>query len=1161
MSTAGFVHLHGHSEYSLLDGGCHVKKMAERAAEHGMPALALTDHGNLFGAIEHYNACKDANIKPIIGCEVYVAVENRHLRQAAHGNPSGSHHLVLLAKNATGYQNLTKMVSLGYTEGYYYNPRVDKELLRQYGEGLICMSACIGGEIPYMIEREGLPAATTAVQEYLDIFGDDYYLEIQRHDIEREAKINDGLVKLHQKLGVPLAATNDFHFLNADDHAAHDALLCIQTGKVIAEENRLCYPDGLYMKSPEEMYELFGDMGHALENTLAIAEKCELDFEFGTMNLPNFPIPDGFASDADYLVHLANEGLKKRYERPDDEIHQRLDYELGIITKMDFSGYFLIVWDCIHFARQNGISVGPGRGSAAGSLVAYCLGITDTDPIKHGLLFERFLNPERISMPDIDIDFADTGRDRLIRYVTDKYGERNVSQVITFGTMGAKAVIRDVGRVLDMPFAEVDRIAKLVPNELKISLDDAIDKVPELKQMANAHDEKGQLVEYARKLEGLARHASVHACAVIIAPSDITDFVPLYRAPKDGRITTQYDGPTCEEMGLLKMDFLGLKELSLMDEAVRLIQLHTPNFDLEKIPWDDRPTFELFSRGDTVGVFQFESAGMREYLEQLKPDQLEDVIAMNALYRPGPMQRIPAFIDRKQGREAVTYDHPVLEPILEPTYGVITYQEQVQRICRDLSGFTLGQADGIRKAMGKKMADVMEKYKKDFIDGAAERDVEREVARQIWSDIEVFSGYGFNKSHSACYSEIAYKNAYLKANYPKEYMSASLTTDMGNTDRLTILLDECQRMELPILAPDVNESSLNFTPTPDGIRFGLGAIKNVGSGAAQAVIDTRLAGERFATLFEFCERLDLRAVNRRVVESLVAAGALDSLEGHRAQMMEGLDFALKSAQKAQDDRERGQISLFDLGDSGPAEFEQRALPDVAEWSEMEQLGRERELLGFFVSGHPLSRYRRDLLTFATPLDQLEDQPVGGQLRVGGLISRISALTDRRGQPFAFVTLEDIAGKGDIAFFSESYAAHRELLEQDRIILVEGRLTERNGRLSIQADKAFPMDEARAKLTRSVNLLLPYEEVESGILQNLRQVCERYTGTCELVLHLQNGGSKDAVVRSRTIRVSPCDDLLREVDALIGPKRAWLDTERQSTPIAVPEERWQQRQRA
>ncbi|MFA6109004.1 MAG: DNA polymerase III subunit alpha [Candidatus Latescibacterota bacterium] len=1140
MSASGrFVHLHGHSEYSLLDGACRIPQMAKAAAGAGMPALALTDHGSLFGAVEHYRACRDAKIRPIIGSEVYVSIESRFTRRPARGLKHASNHLVLLARNDTGYRNLTKLVSKGYLEGYYYNPRIDKELLRQHAEGLIGLSGCISGEVPHLIQTEGLTAAEAAVREYREIFGDDYYLEIQRHGIEGEAQVNEGLVSLHQRLGVPLVATNDFHFLQADDHAAHDALICLQTGKVIADTDRMCYPEGLYLKSPAEMCALFADLPEAATTTLEIAEKCEVSFEFGKMKLPRFPVPEGFAGEEEYLVRLAHDGLGRRYGRIEPELVERLEYELGVIVKMGFAGYFLIVQDYVRFARENGITVGPGRGSAAGSLVAYSLGITDTDPIQHSLLFERFLNPERISMPDIDIDFADVGRDRIIRYVVEKYGEGNVAQVITFGTLGPKAVIRDVGRVLGMPFAEVDRIAKLVPNELKITLDEALERVPELRELAEAHDERGQLIDYSRRLEGLARHASVHAAAVIIAPGDITDYVPLYRAPKDGKVTTQFDGPTCEAIGLLKMDFLGLKELSLMDEAVRLIQLREPGFGLTAIPWDDPPTFELFSRGDTVGVFQFESSGMREYLRQLKPDKLEDVIAMNALYRPGPMQRIPAFIDRKHGREPVTYDHPVLEPILEETYGVITYQEQVQRIARDLSGFTLGQADGIRKAMGKKDAVLMEKYRKDFLQGAVDRGVEAEVATRIWSDIEVFSGYGFNKSHSASYAEVAYRNAFLKANYPREYMAASLTTDRGNTDRLAVLLDECRHLGIPVLPPDVNDSSLNFTPTSDGIHFGLAAIKNVGEGAAQAVIDGRHEGDPYVDLFDFCGRLDLHAVNRRVIESLIAAGALDRMTGHRAQKLASLDQALKSAQKAQEERQRGQINLFDLGGGSTREPERHELAPAEEWSASECLAQERELLGFYLSSHPLDPHGRDLKAFTRPLPELSTLTDGTQVRVGGLVTRVSRSTDRRGLPMAFVTLEDLHGTGEVAFFSEACAASQELLAEGRVLLVEGRLSERNGRLNLNAERAMPLEQARASLTRAVNLAVAGDRAAPEVLSRIRGLCERYAGDCELLLHLRQEGDRDTVVRSRTVRVNPCDELIRQLEELLGPQSTWL----------------------
>ena len=1142
MATPEFVHLHGHSEYSLLDGACHINAMAPAAAEQGMSALAVTDHGNLFGAISHYRACHDTGIKPILGCETYVSIGSRHERKGARGLTHGSNHLVLLAKNHQGWKNLIKLVSKGYTEGFYYNPRVDKELLREHSEGLVCLSACVSGEVAHLIREEGLDSAETAAREFMDIFGDDYYLEIQRHGIDIEAKVNDGLLKLHDRLGVPLVATNDFHFLGADDHSAHDALVCIQTGKMIADTQRMCYPAGLYMKSPAEMQKLFADLPQAIENTVAIAEKCNVELEFGNLILPEFTIPDEFEHAYDYLTHLAHEGLKRRYDRTDDALRDRVDYELSIIKQMGFVDYFLIVWDYVHYAHSIGMTVGPGRGSGAGSLVAYSLGITNTDPIKHSLLFERFLNPERVSPPDFDIDFAD--REKLVQYVVEKYGESNVCQIITFGTMGAKAVIRDVGRVLGMGFSDVDAIAKLVPTELKITLNSAIEKTPELKMMAQGKGEpqQQQLLTHALKLEGLARHASIHAAGVIIAPSDVSDYMPLYRAPKDGKITTQWDGPTCEDFGFLKMDFLGLNELNLMDEAVRLIRLQQPEFDIDTIPWDDKPTYELFGRGETVGVFQFESAGMREYLSQLEPDKIGDIIAMNALYRPGPMDKIPDYVARKQGRQEVVYLHPDLEEILAETYGVIVYQEQVLQIAQKMAGFTLGSADILRRAMGKKKAEEMAKQKKAFIDGCRARDVDKSVAETLFAEIDVFSGYGFNKCHAAPYAELAYKNAYLKANWPGEYMAASMTTSIGDADKVTVLLDECRRMEIPVLPPNVNESAPNFTPTPDGVRFGLAAIKNVGQGAAQSIVDGRVQDGPYEDLFKFCERLDLRAVNRRVVESLTAAGGLDEFGGgHRAQMLEVLDLALRHAQTVQEERGRGQFSLFG-GDSSAPEIEQQlTFPPVEPWTETEQLAYERDLLGFYVTSHPLSRFERDLKMFATPLSEASSGNDGEAIRVGGLITRISTSSDRRGNAIAFVTIEDLKGTTDIVFFSDAYEASRDLLVNDRVVLVEGRLNERNGAMSILVDTAIGLEEARERLTRAVNVALPANQLCEELLANLRSVCEQFTGRCDLVIHLKGVDEmeRETLIRSRSIRVNPCDELLSSVVALDGSPETWL----------------------
>ena len=976
---AEFVHLHSHSMYSLLDGACKIDSLAARAAEWGMPAAAITDHGNLFGAVDFYRSMKEVGVKPIIGCEVYCAIESRFERKPSRGVPSGANHLVLLAKDTRGYNNLVKLVSAGYMEGFYYHPRIDKELLRKHSEGLVCLSGCVSGEVPHLIEREGVKVAMAAVEEYLDIFGKDYYLEIQRHGIEREPRINDGLIRIHGEMGVPLVATNDSHFLGADDHEAHAVLVALQTGKTLNDPGRMCYPEDVYFKSADEMQTLFSDIPQALEKTLEIAEKSNLELTFGDYLAPEFPLPGGFESADEYLKHLAREGLEKRFDSISQDLHNRLEFELDLIVSKGLAGYFLIVWDYVNYAKEHGISVGPGRGSCAGSLVAYALRITDLDPIKYNLLFERFLNPERVSLPDIDIDFSDKKRDQVIRYVSEKYGERNVCQIITFGTLKAKAVIRDVGRVHDMSFGEVDRIAKLVPNDLKMTLDTAIQQVPELKKMADGDGPEAQLIRHARGLEGLARHASVHAAAVIIAPDELTNFVPLYKAPKDGKLTTQFDGPTCEDIGLLKMDFLGLKELSLADETVDLIQKEDPAFDLTRIPEDDEKTLELFGRGETVGVFQFESPGMREYLMQLKPDRIEDIIAMNALYRPGPMQYIPNFVARKHGEEEVVYDHPGMEPILKDTYGIMVYQEQVMQIVQVLAGFSLGQADILRDAIGKKKPEEMARQKDAFIVGCKAHGVDLNLARKIFADIEVFAGYAFPKAHAAAYAVVAYRNAYLKANYPQEYMAASLNGEIGNIERMVVLIEECRRMKLEVLPPDLNTSYVDFVASETAILMGMAAVRNVGRGAVEAIVSARETDGPFNSLFEFCERVDLRAVNRRAIESLIRAGALDRLKGHRAQLLQGLDRALDAGQSAQAARQRRQISLFDmegLADQS-AVINNHVLPEEPEWTERERLANEKEMLGFYLSGHPLERFRADLAALGIRTSQDVGAPPGG----------------------------------------------------------------------------------------------------------------------------------------------------------------------------------------
>ncbi|MDE2887175.1 MAG: DNA polymerase III subunit alpha [Gemmatimonadota bacterium] len=1139
---AEFVHLHSHSMYSLLDGACKIDSLAARAAEWGMPAAAITDHGNLFGAVDFYRAMKEADVKPIIGCEVYCAIESRFDKKPSRGVPSGSNHLVLLAKNAHGYYNLVKLVSAGYMEGFYYHPRIDKELLREHAEGLVCLSGCLSGEVPHLIEREGVNVAMAAVEEYLDIFGEDYYLEIQRHGIDREPRINDGLIRIHGEMGVPLVATNDSHFLGADDHEAHAVLVALQTGKTLNDPGRMCYPEDVYFKSADEMQALFSDLPQALEQTLEIAEKVDLELAFGDYLAPEFPLPAEFETADDYLKHLARGGLQDRFDLISQDLRDRLEFELDLIVSKGLAGYFLIVWDYVNYAKGHGISVGPGRGSCAGSLVAYSLQITDLDPIKYNLLFERFLNPERVSLPDIDIDFSDKERDQVIRYVSEKYGERNVCQIITFGTLKAKAAIRDVGRVLDMSFGEVDRIAKLVPNDLKMTLDKAIQQVPELKQMADGEGDEAQLIRHARALEGLARHASVHAAAVIIAPDNLTNFVPLYKAPKDGKVTTQFDGPTCEDIGLLKMDFLGLKELSLADETVDLIKAKEPAFDLTKIPEDDESTLDLFGRGETVGVFQFESPGMREYLVQLKPDCIEDIIAMNALYRPGPMQYIPNFVARKHGKEEVVYDHPKMEPILKDTYGIMVYQEQVMQIVQVLAGFSLGQADILRDAIGKKKPEEMSRQKDAFIDGCETHGVSTSLAGKIFADIEVFAGYAFPKAHAAAYAVVAYRNAYLKANYPQEYMAASLNGEIGNIERMVVVIEECRRMKLEVLPPDVNTSFVDFVASETAILMGMAAVRNVGRGAVDAIVSARETGGAFNTLFEFCERVDLRAVNRRAIESLIRAGAMDHLDGHRAQLLQGLDRALDAGQSVQAARQRRQISLFDMGALADqsAVINNHVLPEEPEWTERERLAHEKEMLGFYLSGHPLERYRTDLAALGIRSSQdVAALPEGAEVKLGGLISETRSHTDRNGRPMAFGTIEDLDGALDLVVFPDTFERVRASFVTDAMVVIQGRLSGRNGRQSLQVEKVLSMEHARETLADALNVKLPSEMLELETLEHLKAMLEGHRGGCTVYLHLELGDGITKVIRSRRLSVNPSEALISEIGAFLGERRAWV----------------------
>jgi DNA polymerase-3 subunit alpha len=1143
VSGSGFVHLHNHSEYSLLDGACRTRDMVAQAVDYEMPALALTDHGSLFGVIEFYRNAVAAGLKPIVGCEVYVAPGDRRDRRPRQGEVAW--HLVLLARNTRGYQNLMKLSSLGYLEGFYYKPRVDKALLREYSEGLIALSACLKGEVTSHNVARRPDAAKKAALEYQEIFGEgNFYLEVQHHDIEDEIRNIDLMISLSRELGMPLVATNDIHFMKPEHADSHEVLLCVQTGKTLSDTDRMRSNRHLYFRSPDEMGRLFTGLPEALAGTVEIAERCNLVLEFGQMHLPRYPLPAGFSSLTEYMRHLAFDGARKRYPAITPELEARLEYELGVIEQMGFAGYFLVVADFTHQARQMGIPVGPGRGSAAGSLVSYCLGITNIDPIKYDLLFERFLNPERVSMPDIDIDFCYERRSEIIRYVVDKYGEESVAQIITFGTMKARAAVRDVGRVMGIPYSEVDRLAKLVPEELGIELVNALRQEPALQEAVAADEKYRRLFEHAQVLEGLSRHASTHAAGVVIAPGPLTDWVPLYRGSK-GEITTQYSMTNVEEVGLLKVDFLGLRTLTVLHEAIGLVEQRGESIDLDTLPLDDQDTYDLFSRGDTVGIFQFESSGMRDYLRKLRPNCFDDLIAMNALYRPGPLgsNMVDDFIDRKHGRKPIEYPHPVLRPILESTSGIIVYQEQVMRIASEMAGFSLGEADLLRRAMGKKKAEVMEEQREAFVAGAVARKTDRAIAERVFELMAHFAGYGFNKSHSTGYALVAYQTAWLKAHYPAEFMAATLSSEMGDSDRVVILIEEARRLGLEVAPPDVNESQDKFSVTPGGIiRFGLGAVKNVGHGAIGSILEARREGGPFTNLTDLLERTDLRSLNRRVLESLIAAGAFDSLGGHRAQMLAALGAQLEAAQWRQNEREKGQVSLFDGGaEKSPLAAPEAGLPEVPEWSRHEMLAREKEALGFYVSGHPLERYRDEVSAFATArLGELEQQSDNNPVAVTGVVTGVTRKTDRKGNPIAFVTLEDFTGSAEMLVFSETYLQYSELVREDRMLLIKGQVSKREGEApKVRVTEIIPLEQARGRLTRSLHLLLVSDE-GSERARRARSILDEHPGEVPVYIHLEHGEEGPPLrLRSRTARIDPAGPLLERLKSVLGDENVWV----------------------
>ncbi|MCU0255719.1 MAG: DNA polymerase III subunit alpha [Vicinamibacterales bacterium] len=1153
-----FVHLHLHTEYSLLDGACRVEELIKQAKALNMPALAVTEHGNMFSAVVFHDTAVKHGIKPILGCEVYVAPGDRRTKSGTPGETAN--HLVLLAENDEGFHNLVKLVSAGYTEGFYYKPRIDKDLLARHARGLIGLSSCLKGEVATGIRTDQLARAVHAAATYRDILGrESFFLEMQYQGIEDQRKVNLAVPGIAADLGLPLVVTNDVHYLKHGDHKPHDVLLCIGTGKSVNDAHRLRYHgDQFYLKTAEEMAAVFGDFPGALANTVRIAERCRVDLDSGGNHLPNFDVPSGFSLD-DYFDHMVRQGFQERLPRLRElaergalkhtleEYEARLTYEIEMIKRMKYPGYFLIVWDFIRYARERGIPVGPGRGSAAGSFVAYCLRITDVDPIEFDLIFERFLNPERVSLPDIDIDFCERRRGEVIEYVTRKYGRENVAQIITFGTMKAKAVVRDVARVMDVPFAEADKVAKLIPASLDMTLEKALEESPGLRELEQKDPKVRDLLGVARRLEGISRHASVHAAGVVIAPAAITEFAPLYKDSKD-QIVTQWAMKEVERMGLLKMDFLGLSTLTLIADCLAEIRrTEGEDIELAALPLDDAKTYQLFAEGHTLGVFQFESSGMRETLRKARPQRFDDLIALNALYRPGPLKGgvVDDFIERRHGRKPIEYEVPQLEPILRDTYGVIAYQEQVMRIARDLGGFTMGEADMLRKAMGKKNPEVMKAQRERFVTGAVAKCLARKKADRIFELMEYFAGYGFNKSHSTTYALLAYHTGYLKANYPRHFMAALLTIESQNTEKLAMYLGECRELGVPVLPPEVNRSELAFTVEPHGVRFGLGAIRNVGEGAITSLLASRSKRGRVDSLFALCEDLDLRLVNKRVLESLVKAGAMDALADRpdggpqpvtlgRGRLLASIDRAIEHGNRIQRDQQQGQSQLFAAMLAEEGEPGAIPLADAEPLEESQQLAFEKEALGLYMSGHPMSRYLADLKAFGARHSSEMTGPMADVL-MGGIVTAARHGKTKSGGRMAIFQLEDDAGSFEVCVWSEACEKYGSLVQNDAMVVVRGRFERDDESARLVASEIMPMSVVRQRLSREVAVRLAAPPHGRPTFEALADLLARHRGDRRVTLELELRGSGGPlrIKADAPVRVKPSERLVSEVERLCG----------------------------
>jgi DNA polymerase-3 subunit alpha len=1164
-----FSHLHCHTQFSLLDGAANISDMMKKAQADGMPAVALTDHGNMFGAFKFVAEANKYNVKPIVGCEFYL-VEDRHKKTFNKESKDNRHHQLLLAKDQNGYKNLSKLCSLGYIEGMYSKwPRIDKEILLKYKDGLIATTCCIGAEVPQAILNQGEEEAEKLFQWWLDLFGDDYYVELQRHKMEQQEKVNAVLLKFAKKYNVKIICSNDSHYLNQDDYNAHDILLCVNTGELQSKpvwkgdgfggrEYRFGFPnDQFYFKKTEEMAKLFHDLPQALDNTNEIVDKITPPKLKRDILLPNFPLPPQFATADDYLYYLTFEGAKKRYNglplTHEDtsglslptEVTERLEHELRIIKTMGFAGYFLIVQDFIAAGRKLGVAVGPGRGSAAGSAVAYCIGITNIDPIKYSLLFERFLNPERVSMPDIDIDFDDQGRQQVIDYVVDKYGKNQVAQIVTFGTMAAKSSIKDVARVLDLPLPQSNKLANLVPTVVGMTLPKAFSEVPELQELRNSKDINGDVLQLAEKLEGSVRNTGIHAAGVIIAPDDLTDYIPVFTSKDSELFVTQFDGKHIEDAGMLKMDFLGLKTLTIIKDALAMIKKnHGVDIDIDAIPMDDPKTFELYQRGDTVGTFQFESEGMRMYLKDLRPTNIEDLIAMNALYRPGPMQFIPNFINRKHGKEEVIYPHDLLEPILNYTYGIMVYQEQIMQTAQILAGYTLGGADLLRRAMGKKDKEKMAKERVKFVKGAKEiHSIPEKKAEEVFDVMEKFAEYGFNRSHSAAYSVVAYQTAYLKANYPAEYMASVLTHWMGNIEKITFFMDECRKQNIPVLGPDVNESSRFFNVNKEGkIRFGLGAIKGTGDAAVDNIIEERAKEGPFKDIFEFARRVNLRAVNKRTFESLAYSGAFDGFSTiHRAQYFFEADGAnliekvIKYGNSYLQAKGATQQSLFSFG--GNVDVPTPRIPVTDPWSEIEKLKYEKEVVGFYISGHPLDQFKLEIDNFCSDtIDKIENYK-NKEVCIAGIVTKNVVRQGRNGNPFALFSIEDYNGSLDMALFGEDYVSLSKYITVGQFVYIKGKVQLRygtNDQWEVKPMQIQLLGELRKKLCKGLHVNLDLARVNHKVVEELARIAQSHTGDCYLKVVLHDTEDKMQIETvARKFKIFPTNELIDQLSSLEG----------------------------